>query len=88
MKYLILLTVLTFIIFMPAPVVGQLPILQEGIDFYEQGKYPESIRALELASRNNDFKTDAKLWSYLGLAYLKKRRDKKVTQTIGKSREA
>ncbi|MEJ7849192.1 MAG: tetratricopeptide repeat protein [Pyrinomonadaceae bacterium] len=66
-------------------VIGQLPVIEEAIKLYDQGKYSESIRALETASRNDDLKDDAKLWSYLGLAYLKNDEIKKARKPSEKA---
>ena len=85
MKYLFLLTILTIITFAVSPLTAQLPTLQHGIDLYDAGKYSESVKALELASRNKDFENNPSLWSSLGLAYLKNDEIKKARKASEKS---
>jgi TonB family protein len=56
-----------------------------GIGLFNQGDFDESAAVLEKASLEPGAKTDARLWNYLGLAYLKKGEIKKSRIALEKA---
>lgn len=56
---------------------------EQGIELFKQGKNQEAVAALERASRQT--KTDAEVWNYLGLAYMKDEAYKKATKAFEKA---
>lgn len=63
--------------------------LEKGIELYKQGKSREAITVLEKLSKRKETKTDAKIWNYLGLAYIEtgdlKKARKVLEQAVGLS---
>ena len=59
---------------------------EKGIELFKQGKNAEAIKALERASKEN--KTDAAIWNYLGLAYLKADDLKRAVKALEKAVDA
>lgn len=58
---------------------------EKGIEFYKQGKNKEAVAVLERASKQKDTKTDAEIWNYLGLAYIKTGDAKKAIKALEKA---
>lgn len=56
-----------------------------GIEFYKQGKNKEAISILEKAARQPEFKDDAELWNYAGLAYAANDDNKKARKALEKA---
>lgn len=60
---------------------------EQGIELYNQGKFAESIRVLQNLSSRKEFKTDAVVWNYLGLAYMDDGELKKARKALEKAVE-
>lgn len=58
---------------------------EKGIELYRQGKNKEAIAALQKASKQGETKTDAEVWNYLGLAYIKGNDAKKAIKAFEKT---
>ena len=43
--------------------------INKGVELYQQGKFKEAVKIFEQASKKN--KTEAQIWNYLGLAFMK-----------------
>lgn len=56
---------------------------EKGIELYAQGKNKEAVAALEKAGKKT--KTDAEVWNYLGLAYMKSEEVKKAVKSFEKA---
>ena len=56
-----------------------------GIVLFEQAKFTEAVRSLEIASKSKEHKTDAEIWNYLGLSYLAKDEAKKGRKAFERS---
>lgn len=56
-----------------------------GILLFQQGKFAEAARLFEIASKSTQYKNDAEIWSYMGLAYLSLGDTKKSVKTLEKS---
>lgn len=76
--------VLVFIV-SAMPLFAQQPNRHEGIILYEQGKYSEAVSLLESTSKQKEFKTNAEIFNYLGLAYIEKGETKKAKKSLEKS---
>jgi tetratricopeptide (TPR) repeat protein len=57
----------------------------EGIELYKKENYKEAINVLQKASKQKETKTDAEVWNYLGLAYLKDNDTKKAIKALEKA---
>ncbi len=75
---LLIATVFLFVAFASAQTERE-----KGIELFKQGKNKEAVAALEKASKEN--KTDAAVWNYLGLAYLKSDNLKKALKALEKA---
>ena len=58
---------------------------EKGIELYKQGNYKEAVKVLQKASKQKETKTDAEVWHYLGLAYLKNNDTKKAIKALEKA---
>lgn len=58
-----------------------------GILLFQQGKFAEAVRSLEVATKASQFKNDAEIWNSLGLAYIATGEYKKSRKPIEKSVE-
>lgn len=58
-----------------------------GILLYEQGKHAEAVSVLEAARKQEEFKADAEIWNYLGLAYFETAEIKKARKALEKAVE-
>lgn len=58
------------IIVLSIPILGQASQLDKGIELYQTGNYADAAALLEKLSKS-EFRTDARIWNYLGLTYLK-----------------
>ncbi len=58
---------------------------EQGIELYKQGKNKEAVAVLQKASKQKETKTDAEVWNYLGLAYLKADDAKKAIKALEKA---
>ncbi len=58
---------------------------EQGIELYKQGKNKEAVAILQKASKQKETKTDAEVWNYLGLAYLKDNDAKKAIKALEKA---
>ena len=56
---------------------------EKGIELFKQGKNKEAVAALEQTTKKT--KTDAEIWNYLGLAYIKINSLKKAVKAIEKA---
>jgi TonB family protein len=56
-----------------------------GILLFDQAKYKEAVLSLEGATRSNEYKNDAEMWNYLGLAYRAKDDLKKSRKAFERS---
>lgn len=63
-------------------VIGQQTARDQAIELYRQGKYAEAVSALNGVSKQKDFKTDAEVWNYLGLAYLENGENKDARKAL------
>lgn len=75
-----------FVVLFSAFVVGQVPNTRHpGIALFQQGKFAEAVRSLEVAAKSSQHKSDPEIWSYLGLAYLAAGENKKSQKALEKS---
>jgi Flp pilus assembly protein TadD len=58
---------------------------EKGIELYKKENYKEAINVLQKASKQKETKTDAEVWNYLGLAYLKNNDTKKAIKALEKA---
>ena len=58
---------------------------EKGIELYKNENYKEAVNVLQKASKQKETKTDAEVWNYLGLAYLKNNDTKKAIKALEKS---
>ena len=49
---------------------AQPTVQHPGLVLFEQGKFAEAARGLEVATKTEKYKSDAEIWNSLGLAYL------------------
>jgi Flp pilus assembly protein TadD len=77
-SFLFFLLILSFVSFAFAQTERE-----KGIELFKQGKNKEAVAVLEQASKKR--KTDAEIWNYLGLAYIKINNLKKAVKAIEKS---
>ncbi len=56
-----------------------------GIELYQQGKNKEAIAVIENAAKQDEFKNDAELWNYAGLAYIANDDNKKARKALEKA---
>jgi TonB family protein len=69
---------ITFVLlFLAGAGLAQTDVRDKGIEAYRRGYYKQAVSILENASRNNETKNDAEVWSYLGLAYANSGESKK-----------
>ncbi len=61
--------------------------LEKGIALYKEGNNRAAISILEKLSKQKETKTDAKVWNYLGLAYLENGDLKKARKALEKANE-
>ena len=60
-----------FLIFvLAANLLAQSQTRHPGIVLFEQAKFADAVRSLEIASKSKEHKADAEIWNYLGLAYM------------------
>jgi Flp pilus assembly protein TadD len=71
-RSLALLFLFPFVAFAFTAARGQDSTRDRGIGLFNQGDFTRAAAVLEEASSEPGGKTDARLWNYLGLAYLKK----------------
>lgn len=62
--------------------LGQESARHPGILLYEEGKYATAVASLQSAVRTKELKTNAALWNYLGLAYLRGGYPKKAKKPL------
>lgn len=84
MKKLYILLIICAAGFFTLTAAAQETPLENGIALYRQGKYAEAVKTLEGLSKTN-LKNDAKLWNYLGLAYIERGDVKKGRKALEKS---
>lgn len=60
---------------------GQPKVQHPALALYAKGQFAEAVRALEIATKTKEFKSDAEIWNFLGLSYL-------ATQQLKNSRKA
>jgi TonB family protein len=58
---------------------------EQGIELYKQGKNKEAVAVLEKTSKQKETRTDAEVWDYLGLAYIKANDFKKAVKAFEKA---
>src|SRR5688500_10272468 len=87
MKTFFLLLVLVLLFGGTAVAQARVQTQHPGIVLFEQAKFSEAIRSLEIASKSKEHKTDAAIWNYLGLAYLAKDEAKKGRKAFERSVE-
>lgn len=58
---------------------------EQGIELYKQGKNKEAVTMLERTSKQKEFKEDADVWNYLGLAHVKENNYKKAIKALEKA---
>lgn len=58
---------------------------EQGIELYKQGKNKEAVAVLEKTSKQKETRTDAEVWDYLGLAYIKGNDLKKAVKALEKA---
>jgi Flp pilus assembly protein TadD len=85
MKTQPLAVLILFIAFAFTAVHAQDSTRDRGIGLFNQGDFNRSAAVLEEASLEPGGKTDARLWNYLGLAYLKKGDVKKSRTALEKA---
>ena len=56
-----------------------------GVVLYGQGKFADAVRSLETAVKSKEYKSDADIWNYLGLAYFASGDFKKSNKAFEKS---
>lgn len=66
-------------------VISQSTPEHQGVLLYRQGKYSESIRVLETATKAKAQKKDARLWNFLGLSYLENGAPKRSRSALQKA---
>src|SRR5829696_7742 len=59
--------------------------LHPGVSLFQQGKFSEAVRSLEVAVKSKEHKDEAEIWNYLGLAYLAETETQKGVKAIEKS---
>jgi TonB family protein len=66
------IAILLYIILPFSLAEGQVPLKARhpAVALYEQSKFDDAVRALEIATKTDEFKGDATIWNYLGLSYL------------------
>lgn len=66
-------------------VIAQSAPEHQGIILYHEGKYTESIRILQAATKDKIYKKDARLWNFLGLSHLENGDAKKARSALQKA---
>lgn len=82
MKTLYKITLFFALIIAASNIFAQQTQLENGIQLYKQGKNSEAIAVLERLSKQKEAKTDAKVWNYLGLAYIEQNDFKKARKVL------
>jgi TonB family protein len=82
-----LVTVFSLIVLLTAGGFGQAPAKEQhpGVTLFQQRKYSDAVRALEIAVKTPEFRSDAETWNYLGLSYLATNELKKGRKAFEKS---
>lgn len=80
-------TILLFLFLSSGSALGQTTskVRHPAIGLFDQARFGEATRALEIATRTDEFKSDAELWNYLGLSYLATNEAKKGRKAFEKS---
>lgn len=56
-----------------------------GIQLYEEGRYAEAVSILDAASKSSAYKSNARIWNFLGLAYIEVSEPKKAVKSLEKA---
>jgi TonB family protein len=65
--------------------VAQQTAVERAVEFYKQGNNQAAITALESLSKQKDTKKDAKVWNFLGLAYIETGNLKRARKALEKA---
>jgi tetratricopeptide (TPR) repeat protein len=84
MKSTKLFAILFLISFSVSTATAQQPE-HPGIQLYKQGKYADAVNTLSLAVKDKNWKTNAELWNFLGLAYVNTNDYKKARKALEKA---
>lgn len=60
-------------------------ILHPGVELYNQGNFKAAVSSLEAATATPEFKSNAGIWNFLGLAYLETGQPKKAVRALEKA---
>lgn len=85
MKFTKILLILSTVFSLTANLSAQQDARHPGIILYEQGKYKEAVDSLKSAVSKDPNKTNATLWSYLGLSQVEKGDGKNGVKSLEKA---
>ena len=85
MKVLYKIALFLSLLIFATNIFAQQTELESGIELYKQGKNREAIAVLEKLSNRKEAEKDAKVWNYLGLAYIETNDLKKARKALEKA---